>query len=65
MKQIVLLNIQIIIIFKNIKEEKRRINISIVLFYLFEVNQVNDEWPLQENGESGSLCFYHSPLKRT
>ena len=25
---------------------------------------VNAEWPLHDNGESGPLCFYHSPLKR-
>ena len=47
------------------RKTKKRSNISIVLLYVFHVNQVIAEWPLQGNCKSGpsALSFYHLSLK--
>ena len=59
-KEIVLLFIYMIL--KNIKEEKEEVAFPLCS-YAFQVNQVNAEWSLQSNGESGPLSFYHLSLK--
>ena len=45
------------------KRRKRRSKISILLLFVFHVNQINAKWPLQGNAENGPLCFYHISLK--